>query len=330
RAEFAMHEEFDWLVGLILSDPPRRRDSAQALHDITAAIRSRDPQLAHAVAGRHVATVIEQLARLRLELMAAQHRAGGEAGQQAFAAAIRSFAEQIIEWLHQLGHDTAGPFAAGEGPAVIQQHVSRSLFTRLDETGPAIHGLGVLAEVGVIPGHDYWMDWWLRTDAGGLQPDTHHVMDPSRDNFYDYASRDFIAGPRKHRIPWATGPYIDHGGVDDYLVTMSVPIIGQGRFLGVAAADLLVADIERVFAPWLASANGVRLLLNADGRVIVSNTATYNVGDVAWTGDLLHRTDLGIFGWSLAANDLPAAELPAAQYRIGQRNGVGSAEDHPS
>ncbi|MBO0824261.1 MAG: FadR family transcriptional regulator, partial [Actinobacteria bacterium] len=30
RAEFAMHEEFDWLVGLILSDPPRRRNSAQA------------------------------------------------------------------------------------------------------------------------------------------------------------------------------------------------------------------------------------------------------------------------------------------------------------
>jgi hypothetical protein len=131
-------------------------------------------------------------------------------------------------------------------------------------------------------------------------------MDPRRDDFYDYESREFIAHPRIKLIPYATGPYIDYGGVDDYLITMSVPITRQARFLGVAAADLLVADLERVFAPWLASATGVCLLLNAEERVIVSNTVTHNVGDVARARDKLHRAELGIFGWSLATEDTPA------------------------
>jgi len=309
RAELSMHEEFDWLVGLILSDPPRRRASARALHDITAAVRDGEPHAAHAAAERHVTTVTRELARLRLELIAAQHRSAdaeaSEVGHQAFAAEIRHFADQIIQRLQLLAEAAAEPLGAGDGPAAIQQNVARTLFSRLDEIGPATHGLGVIAEVGVIPGHAYWLDWWVRTETRGLQPDSHHVTDPRREDFYDYESREFIAHPRKTLVPWATGPYIDYGGVDDYLVTMSVPITRQGRFLGVAAADLLVADVERVFAPWLASASGVCLLLNAEERVIVSNTVTSNVGDVARATDQLHRTELGTFGWSLATEDAP-------------------------
>jgi len=112
------------------------------------------------------------------------------------------------------------------------------LFPRLDDIEPATHGLGVIGEVGIVPGHSYWLDWWQRTEAGSLERDTRHVMDPRREDFYDYGSREFIARPRKSLLPWATGPYVDYGGVDDYLVTVSVPILHADRFLGVAATDL--------------------------------------------------------------------------------------------
>ena len=74
RAEFSMHEEFDWLAGLILSDPLRRRDSARALHAVTAAVRDQQPRAAEAAAQEHVTAVFKELVRLRLELIAAPHR----------------------------------------------------------------------------------------------------------------------------------------------------------------------------------------------------------------------------------------------------------------
>jgi DNA-binding FadR family transcriptional regulator len=310
RAEFSMHEEFDWLAGLILSDPLRRRDSAQALRALTSAVRNHQPEAARAVAERHVMAVIKELVRLRLELIAAQHRsappAAGRAGHQTFALEIRRFAEHIVGQLRLIAEEAAEPLAADHGPGAIQQRVARALFSRLDDIEPATHGLGVIAEVGVVPGHAYWLDWWDRTETGSLERDTRHVMDPRRDDFYDYESREFIAHPRKDLLPWATGPYVDHGGVDDYLVTVSVPIIREGRFLGVAATDLLVADLERVFAPWLAVAQGPCLLLNAEDRVIVSNAVTHNVGDVVRATAEFRVAKLGAFGWSLATQAAPA------------------------
>lgn len=303
RAEFSMHEEFDWLAGLILSDPLRRRDSARALRALTAAVRNQQPKAAHAAAERHVTAVIKELVRLRLELIAAQHRSARAAGPvdyQTFALEIRRFAEHVVQQLNLIAADAAEPLAAGDGPAAIQQRVARSIFSRVDEIEPATHGLGVIAEVGVVPGHTYWLDWWHNTQTGGLERDTRHVMDPHRDDFYDYESREFIAHPRKDLLPWATGPYVDYGGVDDYLVTVSVPIVREGRFLGVAATDLLVADLERLFAPWLASAKGPCVLLNADERVIVSNAVAHNVGDVMRTTSEFHIAGLGVLGWSLA------------------------------
>ena len=317
RAEFGMHEEFDWLAGLILSDPRRRRDSARALRAITAAVRDQRPRAAQAAAERHVTAVITELARLRLALIAAQHgtarAAAGPTEGREFAREIRRFCQHLVGQLTLLAEAAAAPLAAGEGPAPIRRRVARTLFSQLEEIEQATHGLGVIAEVGVVPGHAYWLDWWQRTGTGGLERDTRHVMDPRRDDFYDYESREFIAYPRKNLVPWASGPYIDHGGVDDYLVTVSVPIVREGCFLGVAATDLLVADLERTFAPWLADAKGPCLLLNAEVRVVVSNGVTRSAGDVVNAALGFDVTPLGIFGWTLARERGPQRQqaLPA-------------------
>jgi len=76
------------------------------------------------------------------------------------------------------------------------------------------------------------------------------------------------------------GPYIDHGGVDNYLVTVSVPVMSRGSFIGIMAADIRVASLERAVSPWLAQATSACVLLNSDRRVLLSNSVRYIVGDV--------------------------------------------------
>lgn len=303
RAEIAMNEEFDWIVSLLLADEARRRDCARGMRAITDAVRSRQPEVARATAEMHLSRLVRHLLPLRLELIAAKHSAAGHpancAVENDFAAEVRCFADRLVGQLELLATAVAGPLGSGEASGALHNLVSGAVLARVDEIEPTIDGIGVLAEVGTVAGHPYWVDWWHRTESGQVERDARHVLDPERDDFYDYEAMEFMAYPRIHRTAWATGPYVDYGGADDYLISISHPILHDGRFLGVAAIDVLVADIERRFAPWLARAEGTCLLLNSDSRVIVSNSVTHNVGDVVRAAAGLGVVPLDIFGWSL-------------------------------
>ena len=162
-----------------------------------------------------------------------------------------------------------------------------------------VFGLGFMAEPLAGVDSALWMVWWRRSPDGVIA-DPRHVMDPGQDDFYDYTTRDFYCRPRQLGERWAQGPYVDYGGVDDYIMTFSVPVIAGGRFLGVASADVLVADLERHLAPWLVAARQSRMLVNAEGRVLVSNSAAHLVGDIV-AADLASELRLDYFGWSVAS-----------------------------
>jgi DNA-binding FadR family transcriptional regulator len=313
HAELTMHEEFDWLIGLVLDDRDRREQAARALRDLTGAVRRKQPKAARAAAEQQASSVMHELARWRLVALAAQNPTGptGPTGTGAesdeFATEIRGFVDHILGQLAGIAKDAQEPLAHCESESALRRRVARSVFAQVEDLEPVVHGLGVIAEAGVVPEHPYWIEWWLQTDTGGLDHDTCHVMDPARDDFYDYMPREFIAKPRENLTPWAVGPYVDNGGVGDYLLTVSVPIVHEDRFLGVAAIDVLAATLERRFAPRLARVQGPCLLLNADDRVIVSSALPYSVGDVLSDRTGFRTRRLGIFGWSLATEDSPDA-----------------------
>lgn len=131
-------------------------------------------------------------------------------------------------------------------------------------------------------------------------PDTRHVLDPERDDFYDYTLREYFSHPRDDGSAWVEGPYVDHGGVDDYVLTFSAPVSSGGRFVGVTAADVLVAELERHLAPWLAASSAPRMVINLERRVIVSNSATNIVGDVVPADAALDVLPIGVSGWCVA------------------------------
>jgi hypothetical protein len=75
-----------------------------------------------------------------------------------------------------------------------------------------------------------------------------------------------------------TGPYVDVGGTNAYTVTACVPVITGRGLAAVACTDVAAANFERFLIG--AGFEDQMVLVNADLRVIASNSAHYLPGDL--------------------------------------------------
>jgi DNA-binding FadR family transcriptional regulator len=298
RAEFAVHEQIDWLFGLALRSRKERVDSARTLSTVVDALQKQDPVAARAAAESYVATLVKRLAQLRLELIASGELHQVAADGSTLEAEVGSIVSRLVTSLAAVASDVAPAMDDGSSFQELRTRVSLTSLQRLEAFPAFVKGAGIVAEVGAVPDHPYWIQWWLKTGSGPVE-DNHHVMDPEREDFYDYQDMPFIAGPRQTQAPGAYGPYVDYGGVDDYILTITSPILGTGgTFFGVSCADIRVADLESWLAPWLASAPE-SYLINGQGRVIVSNAVSHGIGDVMTRRAGFRAVEFPVFGWRL-------------------------------
>jgi len=283
RAEFAVHEQIDWLFGLALQTAEERAAGAAALTEIADAVRSRDAQQAKAAAERCIGRLLGILARLRFERIAARRDTQGAAVSTTLAGELNTIVECVASNLDGYARDVA-PLLAPVGTfETARRGITRASLQRIEAFPPVVTGVGVVIEIGVMPRHPYWIQWWQRTEDGPV-PHDHHVLDPGCEDFYDYALREFFDRPRRDHRLFASGPYVDYGCVDDFVLTISAPILAGDTFLGVTCIDILVADLESWLSPLLAAA-GESYLINGERRVIVSNSATHGAGDLLATVD---------------------------------------------
>ena len=304
RAELLVHEEFDWLVQVLLQQDDHRRTIAETMRAVAGTVRAGDADAAWRAGERMVSYVVTELMRARLRMIAERFprsRRGSKSGD--LAAELRLIFDRIVKQLEAMGTEVAGAFGRTRSARDLNAEVARSVLPRLGKLDDIVHGLGFMAEVGVLTETTHWMEWWQRAADGTFDRDYRHQLDASRDDFYDYSTKGYMTRPRTTGEPSALGPYIDHGGVDDSIVTVSLPVTAEGTFVGIMAADILVANLERSVSPWLAQADGVCLLLNPDSRVLVSNSVRYNVGDVFPADADLTRTEVGCFGWVIGRAD---------------------------
>lgn len=298
RAEFAVHEQIDWLFGLVLHTSDERVASAAGLGEIAAAVRSRNPRKARVAAEKHVERLVNGLAQRRFERIAAQRDGSGEGSSSStLAEETRTIFDSLVDTLDALARDAAPALAVGDTFDAVRSRISLAALQRIETVPAFVKGMGVLAEYGVVPHHPHWIQWWQRTEAGPVA-DNHHVLDPAREDFYDYQARDFMDRPRRAHVPCAYGPYVDYGGVDDYIVSVSVPILQDGAFYGVVCVDILVEDLESWLSPLLAAVEEC-YLLNAERRVIVSNSVAHGVGEVMTSTDGFEVVQFPTFGWVL-------------------------------
>ncbi|MCU1717161.1 cache domain-containing protein [Pseudomonas sp. 5P_3.1_Bac2] len=166
-------------------------------------------------------------------------------------------------------------------------------------------GGGVVVEPGCLGDRKMHLEWWHLVDGGKTLP-LRPNFDRNRENFYDYTEMLWYSRPRDLGKSVVEGPYIDLYGTNMYVLTFTVPMYVQGRFIGVAGLDLSLHNVERLLIQSLMRLENEALLLAADGRVIASNTPNWMIGDLAQSllqlaPELAERRPLGApdAGWSL-------------------------------
>jgi hypothetical protein len=160
--------------------------------------------------------------------------------------------------------------------------VREEVFDHLREHAPLVTGTGFVAAPGLLADAPLWLEWWQSGD--GHDPERLVVdLDPAGRGFYDYTGRPWFTVPDRTRGPNLHGPYVDYFGTDQYILTMSTPVLHGDRFLGITGADLYLRTVEKTVLPLLPPG---AILLNAQGRVIVSRSARH------LTGALLRRLDV--------------------------------------
>jgi Cache domain len=133
-------------------------------------------------------------------------------------------------------------------------------------------GAGVVLAPGTLADAPLCIEWWRADEGAGcqrLQVD----LDPGSAEFFDYTTTEWYGTPRQTGRPSVAGPYVDYICTHQYTFTVSVPIMAAGRFAGVAGADILAGQVERLALDGLSALGRPAVLVGGNGRVIASNTA---------------------------------------------------------
>jgi hypothetical protein len=156
-------------------------------------------------------------------------------------------------------------------------------------------GAGVVLAPDVLADAPRWIDWWWADQGiGQLQVD----LDPASAEFYDYTTTEWYREPARTGQPWIAGPYVDYICTREYTFTVAVPVVDEGRFVGVAGADILAGEVERMVLPGLARlgrAGRPAVLVSGSGRVIASSSADILPGEVLGPGG---QSGTGGQGWA--------------------------------
>ncbi|HQA24233.1 MAG TPA: cache domain-containing protein, partial [Rhodoglobus sp.] len=99
--------------------------------------------------------------------------------------------------------------------------------------------------------------------------------------------------PAATGAPHITGPYVDYLCTDDYTLTLTVPVMYDGRMIGVAGADLYVNDIERTLLPHVRAIGSTATVVNASRRVVVSTDPHRPTGAILRPDDAAEQIACG-------------------------------------
>jgi DNA-binding FadR family transcriptional regulator len=285
--EFRLYAEVGDLLWLDAGEDDHRAAVAVRAR-LVAAIEQHDDATAADVARQQVAAETERLIGLRLKAyladpaVATRDRTRRPARQkgQAGLAEVGESLERLFGVLENLGQELAGLAAAATESASAPGSPQRddlaklrpAIFDLLDTHRDLASGAGVITAPGLLADEPLWLEWWWTTPAGSPQQLIVN-LDPAAPDFFDYTAAPWYAAAARLETAQATGPYVDYFCSGEYTMTLSVPVRLGGRFLGVAAADVLVPNLESQVLPVLLGMGRPVALTSPEGRVIAATTA---------------------------------------------------------
>lgn len=181
----------------------------------------------------------------------------------------------------------AAASAHGSPPRSAFQFLKRDLAGFIQRHSRLIVGAGIAFAPGSLPESPHWLEWW-RAHPSAPEGHTHfvtHDLNPDSLNYYDYTSREWFTAPSASGAPVAVGPYVDLGGINVSIITLSVPApTPQGTHI--LGGDLTLAKLEKAFLRELRMREPSVVLLGPNDRVIASNDARIATGILLGEEDL--------------------------------------------
>ncbi|MFI6289019.1 hypothetical protein ACIBCM_30455 [Streptomyces sp. NPDC051018] len=152
--------------------------------------------------------------------------------------------------------------------------VKPALLRQLTEQ-PGADGFGFFTASGVLRDRDRHFEWWQRGGTGAVRLQLN--LDPTSVDVYDYFEMEWFTAGRDRGRRSVFGPYVDYYGADRYVITLAAPVTDE-VFVGVAGADLRVAEFEPLLLGALRETGHDAVLVGPERRVIAANTSRWLVG----------------------------------------------------
>lgn len=141
-----------------------------------------------------------------------------------------------------------------------------------------VEAAGVILAPGTIDPSRGTIEWWRQSDSGTNRKVAFNLT-PETGSFYDMENLSWFYNTVQAGTRAITGPYVDYGGMDQYIMTLTSPLHLGADFVGMAGCDVEVRSIESIIVPMLRRIPADAALLNADQRVILGNSGRFLVGN---------------------------------------------------
>lgn len=252
---------------LVPGDPDRWATDTLTTHRaVLDAIGDHDGAAARAIAEEHIGR------RTRAMIDGHIARLG--------AAVVRPDGNPVVAALTPVTHLVDRVFGAVDrlrdcvvGASIDAARLQAGVRDLLAENRDIVVGMGMI----VAPARRRVL-WWQ--DLGGPEPTALQVdLNPHSLGFYDYGVAGWFSVPRASGGRYVDGPYVDVHGTDRYLLTFTMPVVADGDFVGIVGADVPVTRFETHLLRAWGGLDAELVIVNADDRVVVSNTARALPGD---------------------------------------------------
>jgi hypothetical protein len=309
------------MVAEVSATAAEQADATAGLEATAAALASGGESAARSA--RDLAATSTRIERTADALGGRAVAVGGDARSRAAADALGTIVTAVRPIL-DVPREHAGRFAALYARAVgadgrIDQLALQRLVPGLKATlavnRGVFVGVGIVPRPGLLRDQERWLEYWSEGAKGPEQVLFDH--DPRSKGFYDYAQAEWFAEPVKRRRPWVTGPFLDEGGTNEHMITLSQPVFaGADEAIGVAAVDLTLGALMRLAGPGLDRIGEPAVLVAQNGRVAAASSGSgYGAGDALPEG-LTSWVNGDVAGWRVGEEGLAVARVPALPWRL--------------
>ena len=141
-----------------------------------------------------------------------------------------------------------------------------------------VDGCGLIfahSALGTANGH---LEWWVREDESRFARYSFGVV-PGADRYYDYEQHEWFIRAFEDGAPALVGPYIDYLGVEEYVLTLTVPAETPRMRVGAVGNDIQAGDMEAELLPILLRSSRELVLVGRHDNVLIANTSRYLPGE---------------------------------------------------